>query len=462
MSISSVPSADKKTGKNGQMYPAKRITLGVSKINEASYKGNIGVMELAKFHSSASQEDKNKFVDLMKKKKEAKSDHEEKQMASQIWDHVQKVTGTKLHQMESKMIKFSQMLESKEDFILQTLADKDINASVKDGKVHIHDHTQHKKAQGIVKRLGMPHEVVKASIKEDTIEESSEHKIGSRVHIGMGQKGGAGVIGRLEKIDGEWAHVRSEHEETGLGGKKYKPVWKGLVRHMSSMNESTDTTVLEAMPTHHFNNMVRGYLAHKKAAKKGNFTPMSVDRFKATYAKLHGISEEVLEELSSSTLKSYSKKAMSDTAKGKELQRFLSLMRANIKLKKRQVTEDQDEIDSVELDIPLLTRVFEYAREDVKSDEDLHVLISAIVEASKEKDTLTMDDYKRIIDDKKASMTEEKKLIVPTLKPRDPNHFALMAKKVASGRHKDKKKEMRNGGSKHKGQFVEELNNENE
>lgn len=72
-----------------------------TRIDEAAYKGNIGVMELAKFHSKASAQDKAKFSDLMKKKAGAKNDAEEKQMAGEIWDHVQKVTGMKLLQMES-------------------------------------------------------------------------------------------------------------------------------------------------------------------------------------------------------------------------------------------------------------------------------------------------------------------------------------------------------------------------
>lgn len=55
-------------------------------INEASYAGNIGVMELVKFHRSATPEQKQKLQSHMKggNNKEA-------------WKLVQSVTGVKLH-----------------------------------------------------------------------------------------------------------------------------------------------------------------------------------------------------------------------------------------------------------------------------------------------------------------------------------------------------------------------------
>lgn len=56
------------------------------KLNEASYAGNIGMMELMKFHQKASPEQKKTLDSHIKTKK-----HKE------AWDLVQNVTGTKLH-----------------------------------------------------------------------------------------------------------------------------------------------------------------------------------------------------------------------------------------------------------------------------------------------------------------------------------------------------------------------------
>jgi len=56
------------------------------KVNEASYVGNIGIMELVKFHSKATPEQKKKFDKLVKSKKN-----------KEAWNMIQDVTGVKLH-----------------------------------------------------------------------------------------------------------------------------------------------------------------------------------------------------------------------------------------------------------------------------------------------------------------------------------------------------------------------------
>jgi len=53
---------------------------------EASYSGNIGIMELIKFQKKATPEQKKKFDSLVKGKKN-----------KEAWDMVQNVTGVKLH-----------------------------------------------------------------------------------------------------------------------------------------------------------------------------------------------------------------------------------------------------------------------------------------------------------------------------------------------------------------------------
>lgn len=58
--------------------------------------------------------------------------------------------------------------------------------------------------------------------------------------------------------------------------------------------------------------------------------------------------------------------------------------------------ESEDPIDLVTLDIPLLIRMLEYAREDAKTDMDLHNVVDTMIELSKE-GTLTMDNYNKIV-----------------------------------------------------------------
>ena len=59
---------------------------------------------------------------------------------------------------------------------------------------------------------------------------------------------------------------------------------------------------------------------------------------------------------------------------------------------KKLHSEAVDKKDTVTLDIPLLIRVLELAREDLKSDMDLHRVVEKLIEI-RNKGTLTMDDY---------------------------------------------------------------------
>lgn len=51
-----------------------------------------------------------------------------------------------------------------------------------------------------------------------------------------------------------------------------------------------------------------------------------------------------------------------------------------------------DTIDTVTLDVPLLIRLLEHAREDIKTDQQLHEVATRVVSKSKQK-VLTMVDY---------------------------------------------------------------------
>lgn len=59
---------------------------------------------------------------------------------------------------------------------------------------------------------------------------------------------------------------------------------------------------------------------------------------------------------------------------------------------KGQQNEETDKKDTITMDIPLLIRVLELAREDVKSDAQLHRVVEKLIDI-RNKGTLTMDDY---------------------------------------------------------------------
>ena len=56
-----------------------------------------------------------------------------------------------------------------------------------------------------------------------------------------------------------------------------------------------------------------------------------------------------------------------------------------------------DEVDTVTMDIPLMIRLLEYAREDAKTDMDLHNVAEQLINLSKEVDVLSMDQYDTIV-----------------------------------------------------------------
>ena len=53
--------------------------------------------------------------------------------------------------------------------------------------------------------------------------------------------------------------------------------------------------------------------------------------------------------------------------------------------------------DKVTLDIPLFIRLLEYAREDAKTDMDLHNVAEKAISLSETERTLTMNDYDALV-----------------------------------------------------------------
>jgi TfoX/Sxy family transcriptional regulator of competence genes len=62
--------------------------------------------------------------------------------------------------------------------------------------------------------------------------------------------------------------------------------------------------------------------------------------------------------------------------------------------------------DKITLDVPLFIRLLEYAREDAKTDMDLHNVAEKAVAASETGKTLTMSDYDALV----AGNSEDKEM----------------------------------------------------
>ena len=64
---------------------------------------------------------------------------------------------------------------------------------------------------------------------------------------------------------------------------------------------------------------------------------------------------------------------------------------------KKETNEGFNPQDVVKLDIPLLIRLLEYAREDAKTDMDLHCVAEKLIDLSENGQTLSMNDYNNIV-----------------------------------------------------------------
>jgi hypothetical protein len=72
--------------------------------------------------------------------------------------------------------------------------------------------------------------------------------------------------------------------------------------------------------------------------------------------------------------------------------------------------------DKITLDIPLFIRLLEYAREDAKTDMDLHNVAEKAIELSSTGNTLTMTDYDQIVDSETKAMQENFKYLAGIIK----------------------------------------------
>tara|TARA_B110000503_G_C6868994_1_gene297832 strand:- start:3 stop:383 length:381 start_codon:yes stop_codon:yes gene_type:complete len=76
---------------------------------------------------------------------------------------------------------------------------------------------------------------------------------------------------------------------------------------------------------------------------------------------------------------------------------FEDSLMAQLERKVNRLTESDNPKDVIRLDVPLFIRLLEYAREDAKTDMDLHSATEKIIAMSQTGQTLTMDQYNGIV-----------------------------------------------------------------
>ena len=159
-----------------------------------------------------------------------------------------------------------------------------------------------------------------------------------------------------------------------------------------------------------------GYTSVIEACRRSD-DEETMDWFLASPIYKNGLAEDQLNELDRQTVINYvparinSAKALARTDYDKakrvtqqDIPRALTKLRdKNYGRTKKGDVEENEEInnhtDTITVDVPLLIRIMEYAKEDAKTDLDLHNAAEKLIELSQEGRTLTMDDYATMIGD---------------------------------------------------------------
>jgi hypothetical protein len=55
------------------------------------------------------------------------------------------------------------------------------------------------------------------------------------------------------------------------------------------------------------------------------------------------------------------------------------------------------DVNTITLDVPLFIRMLELSREDLKSDEQIHIITQNLIDLMRSNKVLTMNNYKKII-----------------------------------------------------------------
>lgn len=79
---------------------------------------------------------------------------------------------------------------------------------------------------------------------------------------------------------------------------------------------------------------------------------------------------------------------------------------------KNQKTTNMNPKDIIKVDVPLFIRLLEYAREDAKTDMDLHDVAENIIRLSETGKTLSMNDYDAIVGSTEEGLAERRMLQV--------------------------------------------------
>lgn len=221
--------------------------------------------------------------------------------------------------------------------------------------------------------------------------------------------------------DGFWANnEKYESGELKYDSKRWveKPkVFAALESNQIKLADGTNTTFDGSNPDIRFDQ--GGYLTYKdKYNRKFEYKKGEPHDLKQI-SKDTGVSKRGLQQIFNKGIGAYktNPKSVRPNVKSKEqwaMGRVYSAVMGGKaskidakELKMSHGGNNFDKVDTVTIDIPLMIRLLEHSREDIKSDAELHFVVENLLKL-KNKEALTMDDYAFIADVKKKHLNNLK------------------------------------------------------
>lgn len=171
-------------------------------------------------------------------------------------------------------------------------------------------------------------------------------------------------------------------------GKVTEGLWESFINELYGVNESKSKTYEKLIKLME----VAGYVSEGKLTKD-----KFKDKEKVKDIILGGLQK--LQETGSAYLAMETIEQMCKEYKETKPTEELREIDGDNEMGSEETKTQDEEIDTITMDVPLFLRALEYSREDAENDLSLHMITQNAVELGKQYGTLTMDNYYEIFGD---------------------------------------------------------------
>lgn len=219
----------------------------------------------------------------------------------------------------------------------------------------------------------------------------------------------------IAKFPKDTLYVRDNVNEQGVA----EGYWKDAIQDVEAARKAREGKPFEKNPLSHDERGV--YIGDKDLAGNPVPTPKEKDMAETKpglYANVHAKRERIKQGSGErmrkpGTAGAPTAQAWRDAAKTAKKESAENNMKS---VKEESLPEElfktkseiENPVDTVKMDIPLLIRIMEYAREDAKTDLELHDVAERLISLGKAGNTLSMRDYDKIVGTEAKAMINNK------------------------------------------------------